>query len=358
MPSNYLGGNLGLLLFCRLLLTDLAASEPICIFPGTHWETRDAETLVSRREDLDRYATHVGGDGCVIRNGFLVYQWGEMTRHKDWASAAKPVLSTLLMMAVQEGKLKSVDARVAPLGWELSEKDASMTFRHLANMVSGYALEEVPGAAWGYNDFAIQLYVRSLERVYGQPLDAVIRQRLSMLQFEDGEFFGSRSGGGVTASSRDFARVGWLWLNQGEWNGQTVIDPEIFADCVRVGVPKELPQAVHQSNDYLSIGSYGGGTTQTPLGPGCYGFNFWFNELLSSRQRVWPALPADTYQANGLWNRDTITVIPSLNIVIAARGSKPGKFQPGAIEGEYNQNLSLLMKGIMGAPLARSSSKQ
>ena len=29
---------------------------------------------------------------------------------------------------------------------------------------------EAPGAAWGYHDFAIQLYARSLDRIFGQPM--------------------------------------------------------------------------------------------------------------------------------------------------------------------------------------------
>jgi CubicO group peptidase (beta-lactamase class C family) len=147
----------------------------------------------------------------------LVKTWGDSTQHKDWASAAKPVLSTLLLAAVADGRVPSVDAEVQDCGWALSAKDREMTFRHLANMVSGYACTEPPGRAWGYNDLAIQLYAKSLERVFGQPLDKAIRTRLAALQFEDGAIFGSRHGLGVIASPRNFARLGWLWLNRGRW---------------------------------------------------------------------------------------------------------------------------------------------
>ena len=187
------------------------------VYPGVHWELKRPDEVGLDAELLDQFAVRVGGDGCVIRNGYLVKSWGEVARHKDWASAAKPVLSTLLLLAVEEGKLASVDARLVELGWELSSKDASMTFRHLANMVSGYGLGEPPGEAWGYNDFAIQLYAKSLEKVFGESLDSALRHRLAALQFEDGEFFGSRKGTGVTASSCDFARLGWLWLQRGRW---------------------------------------------------------------------------------------------------------------------------------------------
>jgi hypothetical protein len=317
------------------------------VFPAETWASKLPAEVGLDTEKLDLFAQRVGGDGCIIRHGYLIKSWGEVTRHKDWASAAKPVLSTLLMLAVDEGKLPSVDSRVGLIDWQLSAKDAPMTFRHLANMVSGYALDEPPGAAWGYNDYAIQLYALSLEKVFQQPLDQALQQRLRSLQFEDGEIFGSRNGRGVTASSRDFARLGWLWLNRGRWNEQPLIQQTTFDECVRVGVPAQLPRARPTTHDYLGLGSYGGGTNQTDSGPGVYGFNFWFNEKLTSGERVWPALPADAFQANGLWNRDTLTVIPSWKMVVAARGASPGKFEPGVAEGEYNQNLLLIQQAVL-----------
>jgi PelA/Pel-15E family pectate lyase len=328
------------------------------VFPNENWATCTPESVGLDSSKLDEFAQRVGGDGCVICRGFLVKSWGAPTQHKDWASAAKPVLSTLLILAVEDGKLASVDASVASLGWDFSDKDRVMTFRHLANMVSGYGLDEAPGAAWGYNDYAIQLYAQSLVKLLGEPLDAAFRKRLHALQFEDGEFFGSRNGTGVTASSRDFARLGWLWLNRGRWKNQQLISEKLIDDCLRVGVRQDLPRTSRANHDYLSIGTYGGGTDQTPHGPGVYGFNFWFNETLSNGNRVWPALPADAYQANGMWNRDTLTMIPSLKMVVVSRGSKPGKFEPGLASGEYNQNLKLIAEAVRGTNAAAQGTIQ
>ena len=72
-----------------------------------------------------------------------------------------------------------------------------MTLHHLANMTSGYALPERPGAAWGYNDYAITLYNKSLfERVFKQKPDVVVRaaSRLGVLQFQDGTLYGTARG--------------------------------------------------------------------------------------------------------------------------------------------------------------------
>jgi CubicO group peptidase (beta-lactamase class C family) len=346
MKPKMNGSSRGLLtLFCLVPLACQAADSRI-VFPGKSWEERTPAQAGLDAGKLEEFATNVLGDGCVIKDGYLVKSWGERTSHNWWASASKPVLSTLLLLAVQEQKLPSVDAPVKSAGWELSAKDSTMTFRHLANMVSGYACGEAPGAAWGYNDFAIQLYAKSLEKVFQQTLEEAFQQRMAALQFQDGEFFGHRGGLSVVASPRDFARLGWLWLNRGRWNGKHVISEKLFVDYIKPGVPAGLPKTRIKGTDYLGIGSYGGGTDQTPHGPGVYGFNFWFNEPTPSGERAWPAAPADTYQANGMWNRDTVTIFPSLKMVVAVRGAKPGKFEPGKAEGRYNQNMKLLVESV------------
>jgi len=334
------------MLTSSMLVTTLVVANDHLTFPGATWTSKTPQDVGLKSALLDQFAENIGGDGCVVRNGYLVKSWGDVTRHKDWASAAKPVLSTLLILAIQEKRIASIDSFVKDVGWELSVKDESMTFRQLANMTSGYGLDEPPGTAWGYNDYAIQLYAKSLEKIYDKPLDIVFCERMNCLQLQDGEFLGSRNGTGVIASPRDFARLGWLWLNNGNWNGQQILDPTILKDCFRVGVPAKTKKAADRTNDYLNIGSYGGGTNQTPSGPGAYGCNIWFNAVLENGKRAWPALPADAYQANGMWNRDTLTVIPSWNMVVASRGTRPGKFEPGNPNGEYNSNLMLLTEAI------------
>jgi CubicO group peptidase (beta-lactamase class C family) len=314
------------------------------VFPGATWQSRSPDALGLKAAGLDRFASAVGGAGCIVKDGYLVKQWGDANAKEDWASAAKPVLSTLLLFAVHEGKLPGVDARVADVGWSLSPKDRSMTFRHLANMVSGYARGEAPGAAWAYNDAAIQLYARSLAKLFGTSLDEALRTRLAPLQFEDGAIFGSRDGWGVRTTPRDFARIGWFWLHRGRWEKRALLPRRLFDAHVKVGVPADLPRTRIAGEEYLKLGSYGGSTDQTPHGPGVYGFNWWFNApVRPNGPRVWPALPPDAFQANGMWNRDTVTVIPGLRMVIAVRGARLGPFAPGETEGEANRIWELLI---------------
>lgn len=332
-------GSLGLLI--TFLLGGFARAG--VVWPAGEWEARSAADVGLIGKHLDSFIRMVRGDGCIVKDGYLIRTWGNYTAQGDWASAAKPVLSTLLMLAVVEKRLPGVDAPVQLAGWKLREEDQGMTFRHLADMTSGFGRAEPPGAAWAYNDFAINLYAHSLKRIFGTSLDKAFTDRLAPLQFQDGAFFGSREGLGVSASPRDFARLGWCWLQRGNWRGRQIIPRKLFEDCVRPSVPATLPRTAGEGEDYLGIGSYGGGTDQMSHGPGVYGFNFWFNERVpGTRYYVWPSLPRDAYQANGMWNRHTVTVIPSWRMVVVVRNGRLGKFEPGVPRSKSNAKLALL----------------
>jgi len=108
--------------------------RPSCLaqaYPAQHWATRAPEQAGMSPEKLDALRDLVGGRGCVARHGFMVYSWGDQSKSSDVASAMKPVLSTLLLMAVQEGRLKSVEEPVAEFDPRLKTlnngKDAGIT---------------------------------------------------------------------------------------------------------------------------------------------------------------------------------------------------------------------------------------
>jgi CubicO group peptidase (beta-lactamase class C family) len=82
------------------------ADRPAPVYPGAAWEARTPEEAGLSRARLDALRDLVGGRGCVVRHGYLVYSWGDVARSADIASAVKPVISTLLLLAVQEGKLR------------------------------------------------------------------------------------------------------------------------------------------------------------------------------------------------------------------------------------------------------------
>jgi CubicO group peptidase (beta-lactamase class C family) len=261
----------------------------------------------------------------------------------------------MLFFAVNEGKVASVDHLVKDLGWNLIDKDKTMTMRHLANMVSGYARGEAPGAAWAYNDYGIKLYKLSVfDKIFneGSANNAATKpNRLGALQFQDGSIFSSRGGYGLSTSPRDFARIGWFWANRGTWNGNQLIPKQFFDDYMKPGVPGNLPRTARSGSDYLNIGTDGGPSDQSQWGPGIYGFNWWFNARVgTSNNLAWPDAPADLFMANGHWNRELMVVIPSLGVVAAARGSW-GTLSPGSASASMNRNLKLLADAVIEAPV-------
>ena len=149
-------------------------------------------------------------------------------------------------------------------------------------------------------------------------------KRLAPLQFQDGDLFGSRDGAGVNTSPRNVARVGWFWLNQGNWSGKQLLPPEYFQDYMKPGVPRDLPRTKQDGNDYLGIGNYGGGNDQNFPGQGVYGFNWWFNAKISNGESFLPSLPDDAFCTIGHQGNEVMVIVPSWKTVVAARGNWGG----------------------------------
>lgn len=316
------------------------------VFPGAEWQSRSPAELGLDGEKLERLGKLLGSRGCIIKDGYVVHQWGNQKKRGDWASSAKPVLSTLLLFAVHEGKIPSVNTKLVDLGWPLIQKDQGMTLYHLAHMTSGYARPEEPGKAYAYNDFAIQLYQKSLfEKIFKNDANKVGNdpERLGALQFQEGLDFSSRAH--ISASVRDFARIGWFWVNQGAWNGKQLLPRELMVMAQQPGVPSDLPLSDKStdSDDYLNIGTYGGGSNHfTKAGPGVYGFNWWFNRRTGETTPfTWPDAPADTFMSLGI-RGNCSAMIPSLGVVCAAANANWGEIDPGNPHSTMNERLKLL----------------
>jgi hypothetical protein len=321
-------------------------------YPGPTWETRTPDQVGLRSSVLASFAGSIGGVGSIVKDGYMVYAWGDQTAKADWASAAKPLVHTLLFLAVQEDRIDSLDERIgrwvlAGTGGTLRPEDEPITFAQLMNMTSGYALIDAPGAAWAYNDVASNLKNRVVGAIFGEPLDGPLLTRLAPLQLQDGTLLTTRGGYGVSTTTRDFARIGWFWMNHGNWRNQQVVASTFFHDYMRAQVPGDTPRSAGPDIDYLNVGSVGGGTDQSEYGPGLYGAAWWFNDTVGTTGlRAWPDAPLDTFQANGHWDREIVVMIPSLNLLVAARGAW-GSFVPGDASSGMNQRLRVLMTAVV-----------
>jgi len=326
-------------------------SPPYCaaetVFPGREWQEKRPEELGLDAARLEAVAAALGGRGCVVKDGYVVKAWGDQTEKGDWLSSAKPVLSTLLLFAVQEGKVKSVDTPIVEYGWPLEGKDRRITFRHLANMTSGYARPEGPGEAWAYNDYAIQLYQQTLfDRVFKEEPEAAANaaDRFGGLGLQDGLSF-TPDKRRLKASSRDFARIAWFWLNRGKWGEKQLLPARYFDEFMQPQVPRDLPVSrTAETRDYLKIGTFGGGSEHfTRFGAGIYGFNWWFNETGREHltERTWPDVPADTVMSIGAGGNYSV-MMPRLRLVVVCARGAWGKLEAGQQESVLNQQLKLI----------------
>ncbi|NNL85864.1 MAG: serine hydrolase [Myxococcales bacterium] len=308
----------------------VGCAEPPVV-PGARWEERSPAALGFEESLLETFAQRVGGDGVVVREGYLAKAWGHPDDSGDWGSAAKPVLSTLLWFAVSEGRISGVEERVAPwvrrrfAGAELEPGQREMRFEHLAHMTSGYARGEEPGTHWAYNDFGTRLLAELLVEVFGSPLEQVLQERLGALRFEGRAVMGSRGGAGIVASPKDFARIGLWWLRRGRWKYRQLLPRRVFSAYLEPRVPADLPRSETAGSDYLNVGSFGGRSDQDYFGQGRYGFFWWFNRALPDGSLPLQHLPEEAFYALGHNGREVLLILPGWRVVAAARGDWGGQ---------------------------------
>jgi len=343
--------------FLFTIVRGLAAAA---VVPGAHWARVTPEEAGLSSKKLDAFRELVGGRGCVVRHGAMVFTWGDQAKSSDVASAFKPVLSTLMMLAVQEGKISSVDELVAKVEPRLSSlnqgKDASMTWRHLASQMSGYGWSEKPGEAFAYNDYALTLYYDTLmDRVFRTNGTEVLRTRLAEpLHFEDAYTFNAfgpkNRPGRLALSVRDFARFGLLYLHGGEWGGLQVLKPEFARMAISSPILPGTPLTSAVDAAMLpGQRSMGGGKNITPVGPGYYSFNWWLNTTNRAGQRLFVDAPPDAYFATGHGGIRVLAIFPSLDLIACWNDSKINDHDksPGNPNTRNDRALKLLVEACV-----------
>ena len=322
------------------------------MFPGADWQTATPDSQGVNGESLSAAVRLLkdgaGSDGVrellVIRNGYVVHSGDNIDKvHGVW-SCTKSFASTCLGLLVDDGKCQ-LDTRASEVVPSLSTDYANVELQHFATMTSGYRavgdatdgsythgpsstpfkplaqpLFEPPGSQYAYWDSAMNQFANVLTRIAQQPLDELFKERIadpigmdaSQWRWGDfGEVDGLRVNGGagnnnrhVFISSRQMARFGLLYLNDGNWNGRQLISSEWVRIATRVHVPAEKPNAWTKSGI---------------AGPGHYGLNWWRNGLGPDGKRKWPKAPGETFAAKG-YNNNILLVIPNWNVVIVRLG--------------------------------------
>jgi CubicO group peptidase (beta-lactamase class C family) len=320
-------------------------SKPQPVFPADEWETCSPESqgIDSARLALAMaaLAEGCGSDGVeetvLIRNGYLVHQgMRSRNKHNIW-SCTKSFVSTALAVLIADG-LCALDQAAADFEPVLQDQYPGITLRHFATMTSGYQAAGAnrwgqdsrdwstqpfvparplfaPGTSFAYWDNAMNMFGRVLVQIAHRDLKSLLEERITdpigmgawnwSSEFDLNGIPIHYASTGIEVNPHQLARLGWLYIHRGNWNGRQLVDPEWAKQATCPQVPSDLTLA---PTDRSSID-----------GRGVYGYNWWTNQTRSGGQSVFPHAPTGVFYALGLNNNRCIAV-PEWNLVFVRMG--------------------------------------
>ena len=330
------------ILLCALLIAVVACSpKPVwlpydgiskAIYPNEHWQKAiEPEQLGWSSEKLalaHQYSKKIGSDAVIIvEDGVVVDTWGDITRQFLCHSLRKSLLSGLIGVHVDEGRI-DLSKTMAELGIDdfepsLTPEEKQATVADLIKARSGIyhpALGESPGMRdmrpkrnshspgtfWYYNNWDFN----ALGTIFEQETNAKIFKEFDIriakpLQMEDFDVSYCRYLSSADykdaplsmhryylfrMSARDLARFGLLFLREGRWQNKQIISSNW----------------VHESTASHS---------KTGIGSG-YGYMWWtgVNRGLIANARV----KEHSYYAAG-WGGHRVFVLPYRKLVVVHR---------------------------------------
>jgi CubicO group peptidase (beta-lactamase class C family) len=260
----------------------------------------------------------------VVRNGYIVLEeyWNVYTAETkhELQSVTKSFTSVLIGIAFQQGLLESVEQRMVDLFpnhtiANLDPRKLRITLEHLLTMsdgmdwhehdypyndsrntlgqmwvspdavqhVLGRPMAREPGESWAYNSGTSILLGGIIEQVSGRDVRSFAREHLfdplGIGEIEWSMTTGNHyhTDGGLYMTPRDMARLGYLMLNEGTWDGVEIVSSDWVSRST--------------TTHYLTEGGDG------------YGYQWW----------TWPG--RGVYAARGHYEQN-IFVVPEERLVV------------------------------------------
>lgn len=314
-------------------------------WPTAEWKTATPETQGMDSAKLmvaDAFVRERLPDAfslLVVKNGYLIfekyYSFGSPHKIAVVHSVTKSVTSALVGIALEKGHLQSVDQKLIEFFPEHITADSDprknqITIRHLLTMSAGFRWDDRgpsmtnwytgldwikgaiqlpqdnrPGEVFNYNSSSSHILSAILsEATQTSTLDFARANLFEPLGITSAYWHkdpqGYCIGGfGLGLSARDLARFGFLYLNNGYWNGRSVVPEEWVKESTRM--------QIHAFGHPL-YGRFG------------YGYQWWVKEVDGCR----------SFRA---WGRrgQYIVVVPELDMVVAVTSNPQMPHPPTSI---------------------------
>ena len=231
-------------------------------FPGRDWQNADPADdgwSKSRLEAAREFAQKIDSTGVmIVQDGRVLAAWGNVAQKVRVNSIRKSVLSGLYGIAVTDGRI-DLEKTMQELGIDdkppaLTDGEKQATVRDLLMARSGVYHEAAAendhmkqvrpergshrhGTFWYYNNWDFNVLgtiyrQRTSEDIFGA-VEARIARPLDMQDFSaaDGRYVyvpaSMHPAYHMHFTTRDLARFGWLYLNNGRWGDRQVV-PEAW----------------------------------------------------------------------------------------------------------------------------------
>ncbi|WP_051204586.1 serine hydrolase domain-containing protein [Butyrivibrio sp. VCD2006] len=282
----------------------------------------------------------------AVRNGYVIGECAFKPFEMDYwhvtHSMCKSVTGMAIGLLVYEGKIKLDDkiedifGKTGPLQYFFSK---GLTVRHLLTMSSGVEFNEsgsvcsndwrnqflesqtkfTPGSKFDYNSMNSYMLSAIVTEITGESMFDYLKPRLFEPLGIKRAFWEScpqninKGGWGLYLRLEDMAKLGQLYLNNGEYDGKQILPPEWVKEATTMQLPTGLVES-----------------------PG-YGFQLW-----TSSSRL------GAYTFNGMLGQN-VYIFPDINMMIVTNAGNEDLFQKGKMSSTVHKLMSELV--VSDAPI-------
>ncbi|TMV50094.1 beta-lactamase family protein [Paenibacillus mesophilus] len=260
------------------------------------------------------------------------------------ASIRKTYLGLAVSLALYEGKIKSInDYIVEYLDGLDPAVFGSTTIRHLLTHTHGLQGSHqrifAPGTNWKYNNAGVNLLIKLIHNVFGQPLSHVLedqvlnpygfketgweKQKTEKLVWLNESYPGDQGGeANLFVSTRELAYWGYLHMKKGRIRERQALPASIFEQAVSIATPAGLDDSLPRN-----------------------GFFWWVQDRPRPASEMGSRLPVGSFQSLGLYG-NAVVVIPEYDAVAVRMLNQTGPNPPGF---DYLQDIQSFGNAVCSA---------